>query len=428
MEDRKAAPSGPRSILLVEDSLVEAEVLRRTLAGGGYRVAVAHDGRQALAMVLAEPPDLVMSDIRMPVMNGYELCRAIKGNPDLVHIPVILLSVLSEPDDIIEAVNAGADGYTIKPYAEASLLGRINSLLSRPTRSRSRAVEALEVEYRGKVHRITGDPQQVLNLLLSVYENTLTQNRELRAIQSELSALNDSLAARTAQLQSTNTELESFIYAASHDLRAPLRAITGFSAMLTDEHGQSLDNEGQRLLSQIVLGAKHMGELIDGLLALSRSTRGEMRREAVDLSALAEGILAELARGEPGRQVAWEVEEGLVAEGDSRMLEVLMTNLLSNAWKYTAGTPRPLIRFYGEKQDGQRSYCVADNGAGFDMTYAGRLFQPFQRLHRQDQFPGLGIGLATVRRIVERHGGTIQARGKTGEGAVFCFSLAGKGL
>ena len=576
MESDKTIPRGQRSVLLVEDSLVEAELLRRTLVAGGYRVTVAHDGRQALAIALADPPNLVMSDIRMPVMNGYELCRAIKGNPDLAHIPVILLSVLSEPDDIIEAVNAGADSYTIKPYTEASLLGRINSLLSRPTRAGARSSEALEVEYGGKVHHIASEPQQMLNLLLSVYDNTLTQNRELRAIQAELSALNESLEekvrertaalresearfratfeqaavgiahvapgghwlrvnqrlcdivgysqeeiqsltfkdlthpddvadsladmqklvegkagsyqnqkryvvrngdivwvnqtvalvrhpdgspdyfisviediserkaaeaavlrlnaelerrveGRTAELQAANTELESFTYAVSHDLRAPLRAMNGFSAILMDEHGRSLDSEGRHLLAQIRSGAQHMGDLIDGLLALARSTRGEMRRDPVDLSALAERILAELARTEPERQVAWEVEPGLVARGDGRMLEALMTNLLSNAWKYTARTPQARIRFHAERSDGQRRYCVADNGSGFDSAYASRLFQPFQRLHRQDEYPGIGIGLATVKRIVERHGGAIEAEGKPGEGAQFHFTLPENG-
>ncbi|MGE5491570.1 MAG: PAS domain S-box protein [Actinomycetota bacterium] len=575
MEERTTLSRGQRSILLVEDSLVEAELLRRTLAGGGYRVTVAHNGQDALAIALADHPDLVMSDIRMPLMNGYELCRAIKGNPNLASIPVILLSVLSEPNDIIEAINAGADSYTIKPYTEAGLLGRINSLLSRPTRTESRSGEALEVEYGGTVHRITSEPQQMLNLLLSVYENTLLQNRELRAIQSELSTLNENLEekvrertaalqesearfratfeqaavgiahvapdghwlrvnqrlcdivgysqqeiqsltfkdlthpedvaasladmaqladgkagsyqnqkryilrngdivwvnqtvslvrqpdgspdyfisviedigerkaaeaavlelnaelerrvdARTAELQAANTELESFTYAVSHDLRAPLRAMSGFSAILQESHGDSLGRDGIQLLEQIRASTRHMGELIDGLLALSRSARGEMRHERVDLSALAENILAELARMEPDRRVSWKVEKGLVARGDGRMLEVLMTNLLTNAWKYTAKVPHGVIRFYEDHQeDGSRSYSVEDNGAGFDMAYAGKLFQPFQRLHRQDQFPGIGIGLATVKRIVERHGGSIQARGKAGEGAVFSFSLSG---
>lgn len=196
-----------RSVLLVEDSLVESELLRRTLSGSGYRVSVAHNGQEALEAVRAAPPDLVMTDIRMPIMNGYDLCRAIKRDPALAHIPVILLSVLSEPEDIIEAIDARADSYTTKPYTEASLLGRLTSLLSSPSRTKHKPGEPLEVEYRDKVYRVDADPQQMLNLLLSVYENTMVQNRELMTVQAQLCLLNENLEEkvrqRTAALQAS---------------------------------------------------------------------------------------------------------------------------------------------------------------------------------------------------------------------------------
>jgi signal transduction histidine kinase len=167
-----------------------------------------------------------------------------------------------------------------------------------------------------------------------------------------------------------------------------------------------------------------MSELIDGLLALSRSTRGELRHDVLDISSLAESLLAELAHSDPGRQVAVQVEAGLQARGDARMIEAVMRNLLGNAWKYTAHAAAPSIRVYAEERDGARYTCVADNGAGFDMAHANRLFQPFQRLHRQEEFPGIGIGLATVQRIVHRHGGLIEALGEPGKGAVFRFTLS----
>jgi light-regulated signal transduction histidine kinase (bacteriophytochrome) len=166
-----------------------------------------------------------------------------------------------------------------------------------------------------------------------------------------------------------------------------------------------------------------MGELIDGILTLSRSTRGELRREPVDLTALARRLLTERSRTEPDRQVDWAVEPGLDAAGEPSMLEVVMVNLIDNAWKYTAKTPAATIRVSTQQQAGTRWFCVADNGAGFDMAYAERLFKPFQRLHRQDEFPGIGIGLATVQRIVHRHGGTIEAEGAPGRGATFRFTL-----
>lgn len=557
-------------VLLVEDSMVEAELLRRTLVGGGYQVRVAYDGREGYAAACADAPDLIVSDIRMPQLNGYELCRAVKTNPALAHVPIILLSVLSEPDDIIQAVNSGADGYSIKPYTAASLLGRVQSLLAKPSSGGNGVREPMEIEYQGCVHRIESTPQQVLNLLLSVYENTLMQNRELRATQTQLSLLNelleekvrertaeleesearyraafeqaavgiahvgiegrwmrlnqrlcdivggcysrmlersllefthpaevaDTVAAmrrilegqaendlsqkrfildsgeniwvyqtlalvrrpdgspdyfivviedineqkaaeaavrqlnaelehrveeRTAELKAANTELESFVYAVSHDLRAPLRAMNGLSAILAQKFDAQLGDEGKTLIQHIRQGAQHMGELIEGLLLLSRSTRGEIAMDPIDLSALAETVLARLAQTDRSRRVEWQVQPGLATRGDRRMLEALMTNLLTNAWKYTAGRDPGRIRFFAAEHDGEAWLCIEDNGTGFDMQYADRLFQPFQRLHRQDQFPGLGIGLATVKRIVERHGGSIRAEGRPDQGARFYF-------
>jgi signal transduction histidine kinase len=166
-----------------------------------------------------------------------------------------------------------------------------------------------------------------------------------------------------------------------------------------------------------------MGELIDGMLLLSRSARGEMRHDTVDVSTLATRVLADLDRAEPGRNVLVEVEPGLVVAGDPRIIEVVMVNLLENAWKYTGRTPAAAIRVAEGEVAGLHGICVTDNGAGFDMEHAARLFQPFQRMHRQDEFPGIGIGLATVQRVVRRHGGEIRAEAAPGKGASFCFSL-----
>jgi PAS domain S-box-containing protein len=228
---------------------------------------------------------------------------------------------------------------------------------------------------------------------------------------------------RTAELQAANRELESFGYTVAHDLRAPLRAMEGFSQALIEDYGERVDGEARMYLNQIVRGSEHLGELIDGLLQLSRSVRGELRRDRVDLSALAEQILTELAQTDPTRTVSYKVEHGLAARGDARMLELVMRNLLGNAWKYTVRTPAAAIRVYSSIEGGQRMFHVVDNGIGFNMAHSEKLFQPFQRLHRQDEFPGIGIGLATVQRIVNRHGGQIQAASTPGQGADFCFSL-----
>lgn len=255
---------------------------------------------------------------------------------------------------------------------------------------------------------------------------THTDIDALKSAEATLREMNATLEARvserTAELSAANRELETFAYAVSHDLRAPLRALSGYSQALQEDFGDTLPGQARVYLDRIHQSAARMGQLIEGILALSRSSRGELRHDRVDLSALARQRLAQLAE-ESGRQVRTAVEDGLVVGGDERMLASVMTNLLDNAWKYTGAAADPQIRVHAGEVNGRRGVCVSDNGAGFDMAHAERLFQPFQRLHREDQFPGIGIGLATVQRIVNRHGGEIAAVAAPGEGASFCIAL-----
>jgi light-regulated signal transduction histidine kinase (bacteriophytochrome) len=213
----------------------------------------------------------------------------------------------------------------------------------------------------------------------------------------------------------------------SHDLRAPLRAIDGFSQILLEEYHEKMDDEGKKHLARIHASTQRMAALIDDLLELARVSRAELRSKPMSLSDMARELVSELRNGEQGRAVHCEIQDGLVAEADARLMRVVLVNLLGNAWKFTSRVPQALIAFGAEPRDGGTTYFVRDNGAGFDMAYAGKLFQPFQRLHSESEFSGTGIGLATVHRIVTRHGGRVWAEGSVNDGATFFFTLSSAG-
>jgi len=264
----------------------------------------------------------------------------------------------------------------------------------------------------GKAHRMAGIVQDI------------TERKEAEQQVLELNrTLDQRVLERTAELRGANEELDSFAYAVSHDLRAPLRAMSGFSQALVEDFGQTLPPGAHHYLNEIQLGSQRMGALINGLLRLSRCTRVELHRETVNLSALAERLLQQFQAAEPNRTIAWTVAPELAAHADPGLIEVVLTNVLGNAWKYTAHCAAGAIRVDGETGSQETVLHIADNGAGFDMNHAERLFRPFQRLHREDEFPGLGIGLATVQRILHRHGGRIQAAATPGQGATFTIHL-----
>jgi signal transduction histidine kinase len=247
---------------------------------------------------------------------------------------------------------------------------------------------------------------------------------EFLATLEDLTEFENELAARAAAVSAANKEFETFIDVAAHDLRAPLRILTGFTEALDDECAALLNDEGRTFLKEIIGASGRMEGIIDGLLALARSARAEMACEALDLTTLADLVFYELRHGETERPVECHVAAGLSGWGDVRLMMTVLRNLLGNAWKFTGRTVPAEIRVYPEERAGRLWYCVADNGAGFDMAHAGRLFKPFTRLHRQDEFPGHGIGLATVHRIVTRHGGQVEAEAEVGRGATVRFTLA----
>lgn len=241
--------------------------------------------------------------------------------------------------------------------------------------------------------------------------------------EDDIKELNRALRQHATQLEAANKELEAFCYSVSHDLRAPLRSIDGFSQALLEDYAGALDEEGRDSLCRVRAATQRMGQLIDDLLNLSRVTRAEMAHETVDLSAMAREVTEELRRTDPDRAVEFVVADGIVVEADPRLMRVVLNNLLANAWKFTGKVPGARVEFGCAGVNGSRAYFVSDNGAGFDMAYAAKLFGVFQRLHAMDEFPGTGVGLATVQRIVHRHGGRVWADGQIGRGATFSFTL-----
>jgi light-regulated signal transduction histidine kinase (bacteriophytochrome) len=255
------------------------------------------------------------------------------------------------------------------------------------------------------------------------YDGIIENISERKETERHIQQLNTALRERAMVLESVNHELEAFSYSVSHDLRAPLRAVDGFSRILLDEYADQLDDTGKDRLQRVRAAAQRMAALIDDLLKLSRITRSELKREDINFSALAHEVIEELRKQEPERTVQCIIQPDLIVWGDARLLRIVLDNLLGNAWKFTSKRPDAQIEFGMLIQDGEPVYFIRDNGAGFDMAYAEKLFGAFQRLHEISEFPGIGIGLATAQRIIHKHGGRIWAEGEVEQGATFYFTL-----
>jgi signal transduction histidine kinase len=417
-------PAENREILIVEDSQTQALKLAHVLRSAGYPVALAENGEAALAYLEQHRPALIISDILMPKMDGYEMCRRIKAQPATRAIPVLLLTSLSDANDVLRGMKVGADSFASKPYHEAKLLARVQNMLLNQERWKNAALEAgNKVFFAGQEHQFSAGAGKILEFLLYTYEDAVERNRDLIKARDELTRANQELKEKTDALAVLNRELESFSYSVAHDLRAPLTRITGFSQVLITDHADELSGDALNCVRRVVASCENMEHLIEDLLMLSRISRAEMNRAPVNLSEMARTVADDLQRDAPQRRIEFVIAPGVSAQADARLMKIVLANLLGNAWKFTGKQPDAMIEFGLTAEDGRRVYYVRDNGAGFEMKDADRLFGAFQRLHSQDEFPGAGIGLATVQRIIHRHGGQIWAEGKTGEGARFSFTL-----
>jgi two-component system, sensor histidine kinase and response regulator len=397
-------------ILVAEDSPTQAEQLKYCLASRGFAVTVATNGKDALVAAAETKPDMVISDVMMPEMDGFALCREIKSRTGLKDVPVVLLTSLSSPQDVLKGLESGADNFIRKPYDKKYLLSRIEHILkNRELRKTQQMEEGVNLSFGGQEYFITAERQQILDLLISTYEGAVQLNEEFETEQRAL--------------QAANKDLESFSYTVSHDLRGPLRQIDAYCALLQESHGATLDTEAQRFLNIIRNTTKNMARLIEDLLDMARLGRQRIAVRMTDLSAVLDSVLQELQAEAGTRNIEWRIGTLPMVACDPGLVRPVLSNLLANAVKYTRRREHAIIQVDHLMTGGETVIFVRDNGAGFDPRYADRLFGVFQRLHTADEFEGTGVGLATVQRIIQKHGGRVWAEGEVDKGATFFFTL-----
>jgi DNA-binding response OmpR family regulator len=384
---------GPKRILAVDDSLTYLHELADALRGEGYDVVLARSGEQALELLAVQPVDCILLDLLMPGLGGQETCRRIKAAPVVRDIPLVMLTALEDREAMIAGLGAGADDYIPKSSEFGVLKARVRAQLRRK-------------QFEDENRRIRDE------LLRKDLEAA-----EARAARE----VAETRAAFAGELEQKNKELESFSYTVSHDLRAPLRAITGYVQILEEEYDARLDDEGKRLLGVVRSSARRMGQLIDDLLEFSRLGRRSLVIAPLRMQALVSEVLDELAASATRARI--ETGDLPDARADRALLRQVWMNLIGNALKYSSKQAAPRIEIGGRTDGRERVYWVRDNGVGFDMRYYGKLFGVFQRLHGEEEFPGTGVGLAIVQRVVGRHGGRVWAEAKPGEGACFWFAL-----
>jgi signal transduction histidine kinase len=389
----RVADDGAPLILVVEDNPEMNRFICESL-GPDRRTESAFDGKEGFFKVLSFRPDVVITDVMMPGMSGDDLVRALRDRTEFDRTPIVVLSAKAEDEMRLRLLREGASDYVTKPFSVEELRARVDNL----------------------VHARRADEQ---NRILTV--ELQRNNEQLRTLTSELREANEDLRA-------TNDELEAFTYSVSHDLRAPLRAIDGFSRLIVEDHGGELPENARAYLDRVQEASRRMGMLIDDLLALARLGRRPLVRASVDVGDLVRRSLEDLEREPPGRRVEVVVADLPAARADAALLRQVFDNLLSNAFKFTG--PRETARIeVGSSLDGGRIvYFVRDNGIGFDARLADRLFGAFERLHGRDEFDGTGVGLAIVQRVVHRHGGEVWAASGPDGGATFSFTLDGNGM
>jgi signal transduction histidine kinase len=376
------------NILIVDDKPANLLAQQALLAKKDRVLYTARNGNEALKLALSNPPDLILLDVHMPDMDGFEVARLMRQNKRTRDIPIIFVTAeRKEHQSMVMGFEEGAIDYLFKPLDPEITKAKVSVLL---------------------------------NMQLQKKELS-EKNKALEQANQQIKKLNEELQKNIRSLEVANKELDAFSYSVSHDLRTPLRTIDAFSGIMIQEHADKLDDEGKRVLDIIVSNAKKMMEMIDKLLEFSRLGKKTIRKEKISMKKLVDSCIQDVRRLRHNAVI--KVGKLPVTEGDSLLLSYTWANLISNAVKYSGKKAEPKIEIGSHDEQGTIVYYVKDNGAGFDMAYADKLFKVFQRLHSADDFKGIGVGLALVQRIIAKHGGKIWAEGELDKGATFYFTL-----
>ncbi len=408
-----------KHILIVDDNATNRKLLRVTLEAGGYSSVEASDGVEALALLEHEPVDVVVSDILMPRMDGYRLCCQIRKTERWRNLPfIICTSTYTSATDENLALQVGADRYIRRPAPAQALLDAIEEACA-PSGSQKRRAKPLPDEL-DTLREYSGV------LVRKLEERNVELERAQKILASANQRLEECVKERTAELQAANRSLEAFVHTVSHDLGAPVRHIRGFAEIVIQDTGNTLTAASHKALNTLVASAGNLTRMIEALFRFSRVGCGGLEVTRIKLSEMVLEVRRELETDTKGRQILWKVAPLPEVMADAALLRQTLVNLLGNAVKYTRDCPTAEIEIDSQQgKAGQVVIFIRDNGVGFDMSYASELFGPFKRLHPAEQFEGAGIGLATVRRIIERHGGIVWAESRPGQGATFYFSLPG---